>query len=147
MPDRLIIAEMVCGSVVWMLLVSPGALKAPLLAWALAVSTSCSLLSTLWLLLFCCGCNTSRLWLIADAVYHVLAALAYLSAGVCLAIITNALAAHKHIKWAGHRHGVVAMLYHYFLAATVLAFLTTLLYIIHALYSVKRSQRAPYTAI
>ncbi|KAL2086097.1 hypothetical protein ACEWY4_017156 [Coilia grayii] len=145
MPDRLIIAEMVLGGVVWMLLVSEGPVQAPVLCWVVVASVSCFLLSSLWLLLSCCGANASTVWLTADAVYHVLATLAYLSAAICLAVITNALSAHKHVSWVGP--SAVAVLYKYFIASTILAFITTFLYFIHAIYSVMRSRRAPYTAI
>ncbi|XP_076139427.1 myelin and lymphocyte protein-like [Alosa pseudoharengus] len=145
MPDRLFIAEMVFGGLVWMLLISPGSHSAPVLCWVMFCSITCFLVSTIWLCVFCCGANESRIWLKLDAVYHVLATLMYLSASICLAVMTNALSAHKHMNWVGP--SVVAVLYKYFIAATILAFFTTLLYFIHAIYSVMRSRRAPYTAI
>ncbi|XP_031417838.2 myelin and lymphocyte protein-like [Clupea harengus] len=117
MPDRLFIAEMVFGGLVWMLLISPGSHAAPVLCWVIFCSVACFLLTSVWLGLFCCGANGSRIFLKLDAVFHVLAALMYLSAAICLAIITNALGAHKKMSWVGP--SVVAVLYKYFIAATV----------------------------
>ncbi|MEQ2285070.1 hypothetical protein AMECASPLE_028089 [Ameca splendens] len=88
-PDILYLPELVFGGLVWILVASNHVQPQNPLGWVMFVSVFCFVMTFLWMILFAAGCHkNSSGWAAADFVYHGLAVLFYLSAGVDLAFIT-----------------------------------------------------------
>ncbi|XP_062375555.1 myelin and lymphocyte protein-like [Sardina pilchardus] len=129
MPDILFIPELIIGGLVWILVASTNLLNSTAnpQAWVMFVSVFCFVFTTIWLLIFLFGCNKGGMWPGLDTAYHATAALFYLSAAVIQASLTigaQALSASKEYKLN--------------VAAVVMAFLATLLYVIHTILSALR---------
>ncbi|XP_072246742.1 mal, T cell differentiation protein b [Leuresthes tenuis] len=125
-PDILYLPELVFGGLVWILVASTHVNPPNPLGWVMFVSIFCFVMTFLWMIIFGAGChNSSSGWAAADFVYHSLAVLFYLSAGVSLAFITISLKSDLRI-------------YRIDIAAVVFAFTATLLYFIHAILSAIR---------
>uniref|UniRef100_A0A3P8VDE4 Mal, T cell differentiation protein b n=1 Tax=Cynoglossus semilaevis TaxID=244447 RepID=A0A3P8VDE4_CYNSE len=79
----------VFGGLVWILVASTHVDPPNPLGWVMFVSVFCFVMTFLWMIIFISGCHkNSSGWAAADFVYHGLAVLFYLSAGVDLAFIT-----------------------------------------------------------
>ncbi|XP_051503157.1 mal, T cell differentiation protein b isoform X2 [Myxocyprinus asiaticus] len=126
-PDFLFIPEFVFGGLVWTLVASTHVVPANPLGWVMFVSIFCFLITTFWFFIFITGKNQSSIWPGLDAGYHAFAAFFYLSAAVLLAYITIFLNALPYTD--------VLKMYKLDIAAVVMAFVTTLLYFIHAVLS------------
>ncbi|MEQ2255150.1 hypothetical protein ILYODFUR_010794 [Ilyodon furcidens] len=127
-PDILYLPELVFGGLVWILVASNHVQPQNPLGWVMFVSVFCFVMTFLWMILFAAGCHkNSSGWAAADFVYHGLAVLFYLSAGVDLAYITLVLEETWGLQF-----------YQINVAAVVFAFVATLLYFIHAILSAIR---------
>ncbi|XP_007551177.1 myelin and lymphocyte protein-like [Poecilia latipinna] len=129
-PDIFYLPELVFGGLVWILVASTHISPVNPLGWVMFVSVFCFVMTFLWMVMFAAGCHKSSPgWAAADFVYHGLAVIFYLSAGVELAYITLL---RKSVLPVGFQ------LYQIDIAAVVFAFATTLLYFIHAILSAIR---------
>ncbi|KAM8947229.1 myelin and lymphocyte protein-like [Pelodytes ibericus] len=130
-PDLLMIFELVFGGLVWILIAAttlPG--TGLLQGWVMFVSIGCFLFTFVIMMLYCVGSHKENSsWISMDAFYHSTAALFYLSASVLQAYLTVA------ISGAGK-------VYQENVAAVVFAYLATLSYVIHAVFSLKRWKRS-----
>ncbi|XP_055028994.2 myelin and lymphocyte protein [Misgurnus anguillicaudatus] len=132
-PDILYIPELICGGLVWILVSSTHVEPNNPLGWVMFVSLFCFVMTFLWLITFACGCfKKSSICPLLDFLYHLIAAMFYLSASVPLANVTinmkNATA-------------VAIYPFNYYqidIAAVVLSHITTLLYFIHCILSACR---------
>uniref|UniRef100_A0A3B3DJQ6 Mal, T cell differentiation protein b n=1 Tax=Oryzias melastigma TaxID=30732 RepID=A0A3B3DJQ6_ORYME len=151
-PDIFYLPELVFGGLVWILVASTHVTPPNPLGWVMFVSIFCFVMTFLWMILFLTGCHKSSsgwaaavsqskmvekcwtaaafaevfLWFVQDFIYHGLAVLFYLSAGVDLAFITMLMKAGDF------------KMYQIDISAVVFAFATTLLYFIHAILSAIR---------
>ncbi|XP_020494734.1 myelin and lymphocyte protein [Labrus bergylta] len=124
-PDVFYIPELVFGGLVWILVATTHVDPMNPLAWVMFVSVFCFVMTFLWLIIFAAGCHkNSSGWAAADFAYHFLAAIFYLSAGVALATITFQKKTAGNLK-----------IYKIDIAAVVFAYLSFLLYFIHAILS------------
>uniref|UniRef100_A0A3Q2CYB6 Mal, T cell differentiation protein b n=1 Tax=Cyprinodon variegatus TaxID=28743 RepID=A0A3Q2CYB6_CYPVA len=88
-PDIFYLPELIFGGLVWILVASAHVTPPNPLGWVMFVSIFCFVMTFLWMILFAAGCHKSSSgWAAADFVYHGLAVIFYLSAGVALAFIT-----------------------------------------------------------
>ncbi|XP_004077079.1 myelin and lymphocyte protein-like [Oryzias latipes] len=126
-PDIFYLPELVFGGLVWILVASTHVVSPNPLGWVMFVSVFCFVMTFLWMVVFAAGGHKSSSgWAAADFIYHGLAVLFYLSAGVDLAFITIVV------------KPVDLRTYQILLSAVVFAFATTLLYFIHAILSAIR---------
>ncbi|XP_016094529.1 myelin and lymphocyte protein-like [Sinocyclocheilus grahami] len=131
-PDILYLPELVFGGLVLSLVAST--LIDPTFAnpqaYVISVAIFCFIITFLWLLVFACGCHENRSsWASADVAYHGFAALLYLSASVLLAFVTI-IFSQESLK--------DTLTYKLDIAAVVFSFFTTLLYVIHTVFSAIR---------
>ncbi|XP_065153529.1 myelin and lymphocyte protein-like [Paramisgurnus dabryanus] len=131
MPDILFIPEFVFGGLVWTLVASTRVILANPLGWVMFVSIFCFVFTTLWFLIFIIGKNKSSAWPVLDVIYHSIAVLFYLSASVLLALVTLGSKTTPDFP-------ELFKFYQIFISAVVFAFVTTLLYFIHAILSALR---------
>uniref|UniRef100_A0A8C7YUX3 Mal, T cell differentiation protein b n=1 Tax=Oryzias sinensis TaxID=183150 RepID=A0A8C7YUX3_9TELE len=88
-PDIFYLPELVFGGLVWILVASTHVVLPNPLGWVMFVSVFCFVMTFLWMVVFAAGGHKSSSgWAAADFIYHGLAVLFYLSAGVVLAFIT-----------------------------------------------------------
>ncbi|XP_028845233.1 myelin and lymphocyte protein isoform X2 [Denticeps clupeoides] len=133
MPDFLVVPEFVFGGLVWILVASS---KIPVVnpqGWVMFVSVFCFVFSTVWSFLIICGAAKSKLWPCLDVAYHALAALFYLSASVAQAIVTYSLGLTASTSFFD-----VYKQFQLNIAAVVMAYVATLLYVIHTVFSARR---------
>ncbi|XP_072356163.1 myelin and lymphocyte protein-like [Scyliorhinus torazame] len=126
-PEILMFVEFVFGGLVWILVASARVSFATDQGWVMFVSVFCFVITTLLLILYMAGVqNCSSCWIAVDVFYHFTAALFYLSIAVLQAsdMRLGAFQVSKHFKIN--------------IAATVFAFVATLLYTIHAILSILR---------
>ncbi|XP_067244084.1 myelin and lymphocyte protein [Chanodichthys erythropterus] len=127
-PDILYLPELVFGGLVLSLVASTLVDPPNPQAYVISVAIFCFIVSFLWLMVFACGSHRNKSsWASADVAYHAFAALLYLSASVLLAWITILY------SLAGS-----SMNYKLNIAAVVFSFFTTLLYVIHTIFSAIR---------
>ncbi|XP_018414322.1 PREDICTED: MAL-like protein [Nanorana parkeri] len=132
LPYAFIPLELLFGAWVW-ILVAATRVFAPLVqGWVMYVSVSSFFFSLLLLMVYLFGfhrnhCNT---WKIIDVIYHGITATFYLSAAVLQAYAT--IDCDRLIVPAGT---CTRLIYHLDAAATVFAFLTALMYLLHSLNS------------
>ncbi|XP_054886275.1 myelin and lymphocyte protein-like [Poeciliopsis prolifica] len=127
-PDIFYLPELVFGGLVWILVASTHIDPVNPLGWVMFVSVFCFVMTFLWMIMFAAGCHKSSPgWAAADFVYHGLAVIFYLSAGVALAYITLLRKSLPPLRF-----------YQIDIAAVVFAFATTFLYFIHAILSAIR---------
>ncbi|XP_014819872.1 PREDICTED: myelin and lymphocyte protein [Calidris pugnax] len=131
-PDVLFIPEIIFGGLVW-ILVASSKVPAPILqGWVMFVSVFCFVMSTGLLCLYICGAHGgSSSWVALDAICQVTAALFYLSASVLEAFFTYSIGLFSASP-------LVMTIYQENIAAVVFAFLATLMYVIHKVYSLLR---------
>ncbi|KAM4771917.1 myelin and lymphocyte protein-like [Rhinophrynus dorsalis] len=131
-PDALMILEFVFGGLVWTLVASTRLLATDLLqGWVMFVSVTCFVITTILMLLYCIGVHGGNSsWTSLDAFYHCIAALFYLSASVLQAYATQVA---KHIDEKVYQENI---------AAVVFAYVVTLVYVIHAVFSLLRWKKS-----
>ncbi|KAK9966696.1 hypothetical protein ABG768_003793 [Culter alburnus] len=127
-PDILYLPELVFGGLVLSLVASTLVDPPNPQAYVISVAIFCFIVSFLWLVVFACGSHRNKsTWASADVAYHAFAALLYLSASVLLALITILYSLASG-----------SINYKLNIAAVVFSFLTTLLYVIHTVFSAIR---------
>ncbi|XP_060115662.1 myelin and lymphocyte protein [Heteronotia binoei] len=127
-PDILVLPEFVFGGLVWILVASTKVFFPMIQGWVMFVSVYCFVLSTLLLFLYFCGAHGEKsAWVAVDAFYQVTASLFYLSAAVLQAYATIQVKDKEVYKN-----------YQIDIAAVVFAFLATLTYVIHMIFSLLR---------
>ncbi|XP_057240272.1 myelin and lymphocyte protein isoform X2 [Malurus melanocephalus] len=127
-PDVLFIPEIIIGGLVWILVASSRVPLPMLQGWVMFVSVFCFVMSISLLCLYFCGVHGGGSgWVTLDAVCQVTAALFYLSAAVLEAFATYASA-----------EMFPGQLYRENIAAVVFAFVATLVYVIHEVFSLLR---------
>ncbi|XP_078398760.1 myelin and lymphocyte protein-like [Cetorhinus maximus] len=126
-PEILMFGEFVFGGLVWILVASARVSFAADQGWVMFVSVFCFVITTLLLILYLAGVqNSSSAWTAVDVFYHFIAAVFYLSIAVLEASDTRFFSVGL-----GKAHRIN-------IAATVFAFLATLLYTIHGTLSILR---------
>ncbi|XP_024432479.1 myelin and lymphocyte protein [Desmodus rotundus] len=127
-PDLLFILEFVFGGLVWILIAS-SLVPLPLMqGWVMFVSVFCFVATTTLLVLYMIGAHGGEAsWVTLDAAYHCTAALFYLSASVLEALATILM-----------RDGFTYKNYHENISAVVFSYVATLLYVVHAVFSLIR---------
>ncbi|XP_020392184.1 mal, T cell differentiation protein b [Rhincodon typus] len=126
-PEILMLGEFVFGGLVWILVASARVAFAADQGWVMFVSVFCFVITTLLLILYMAGVqNSSSAWGAVDVFYHFIAAVFYLSIAVLEAHDTrfHLLQTQKNFRIN--------------IAASVFAFVATLLYTIHAVLSILR---------
>ncbi|KAI7794863.1 myelin and lymphocyte protein-like [Triplophysa rosa] len=132
-PDILYLPELLFGGVVWCLIASTYIWSHNPTAYVITVSLFCFVMTFLWMMIFACGSHRNKSsWATADVAYHAFAALLYLSASVLLAYVTILLRALTTFD-----NGLF-LYYKLDIAAVVFSFFTTLLYVIHTIFSAIR---------
>ncbi|KAM6208092.1 myelin and lymphocyte protein [Sarcoramphus papa] len=130
-PDVLFIPEIIFGGLVWILVASSKVPSPILQGWVMFVSVFCFIMSTTLLCLYICGAHGgSSSWVTLDVICQETAALFYLSAAVLEAYFTYA------IGWS--TSPLITTIYQENIAAVVFAFLATLMYVVHKVYSLLR---------
>uniref|UniRef100_A0A9J7XH58 Mal, T cell differentiation protein b n=1 Tax=Cyprinus carpio carpio TaxID=630221 RepID=A0A9J7XH58_CYPCA len=137
----------VFGGLVWILVASTHVSMASFLeltlimtvpnpqGWVMFVSVFCFVMTFLWLIIFACGGHkNSSGWATADFLYHLIAAVFYLSASVILANETIAMKVWTSSTVIGYPFKY----YQIDIAAVVFSFIATLLYFIHCIFSAMR---------
>ncbi|XP_052001021.1 myelin and lymphocyte protein-like [Xyrauchen texanus] len=130
MPDIFFIPEFIFGGLVWTLVASTKVIPPNPLGWIMFVSIFCFLITTIWFFIFITGANQRSNWPGLDFGYHAFAAFLYLSASVLLAYVTIGI---KELTLITDLFSI--KIYKLDIAAVVMAFITTLLYFIHAILS------------
>ncbi|XP_037383742.1 myelin and lymphocyte protein [Talpa occidentalis] len=127
-PDLLFIFEFVFGGLVWILIAS-SMVPIPLIqGWVMFVSVFCFLATTTLLVLYIIGAHGGETsWVTADAAYHCIASLFYLSASVLEALATIYM-----------YDGYTFTKYHENISAVVFSYVVTVLYVVHAVFSLIR---------
>ncbi|XP_067875535.1 myelin and lymphocyte protein-like [Heterodontus francisci] len=127
-PELLMLGEFVFGGLVWILVASSRVSFAADQGWVMFVSVFCFVTTTLLLILYLAGAqNSSSAWTAVDIFYHFIAAVFYLSVAVLEASDTRLI----FVKLDQKNYKIN-------IAATVFAFLATLLYTIHGILSILR---------
>ncbi|XP_064271113.1 myelin and lymphocyte protein [Passer domesticus] len=129
-PDVLFIPEIIFGGLVWILVASSRVPDSMLQGWVMFVSVFCFVMSISLLCLYLCGAHggSGSCWVTLDVICHCTAALFYLSAAVLEAYMTYSLSFFP----------TLAQQYRENIAAVVFAFVATLLYVIHKVFSLLR---------
>lgn len=131
-PDVLFIPELIFGGLVWILIAASKVVHPIVLGWVMFVSVFCFVMTATLLFLYMCGAHGgSSSWVTLDAICQVTAALFYLSAAVLEAYYTILRSADLTLSW-------LWTIYQENIAAVVFAFVATLLYVIHQIYSLRR---------
>ncbi|NXD14153.1 MAL protein, partial [Nothocercus nigrocapillus] len=119
------------GGLVWILVASTKVAVPMAQGWIMFVSVFCFVMSITLLCLYICGAHGgSRSWVTLDAFCQGTAALFYLSAAVLEAYITQIISSLSvTIPNTAYQENI---------AAVVFAFLATLMYVIHKVYSFQR---------
>ncbi|XP_010139126.1 PREDICTED: myelin and lymphocyte protein [Buceros rhinoceros silvestris] len=129
-PDVLFIPEIVFGGLVWILVASSRVPLPITQGWVMFVSVFCFLMSTILLCLYLGGVHGgSSFWVTLDVIFQETAALFYLSAAVLEANFTY---------FARSLDPTFPAIYRENIAAVVFAFLATLVYVIHKVFSLLR---------
>ncbi|XP_009809355.1 myelin and lymphocyte protein [Gavia stellata] len=131
-PDVLFIPEITFGGLVWILVASSKVPSPILQGWVMFVSVFCFVMSTTLLCLYVCGAHGgSSSWVTLDVICQETAALFYLSAAVLEAYFTYSISLLS-------KDPLIMTVYQENIAAVVFAFLATLMYVIHKIYSLLR---------
>ncbi|NXV72591.1 MAL protein, partial [Atlantisia rogersi] len=120
------------GGLVW-ILVAASMVPAPIVqGWVMFVSVFCFVMTITLLCLYLCGAHGgSSSWVTLDVICQETAALFYLSAAVLEAFFTIGYAVNAQID-------PFKLIYQENVAAVVFAFLATLVYVVHSVYSLRR---------
>ncbi|KAM9297124.1 myelin and lymphocyte protein [Morus bassanus] len=131
-PDVLFIPEIIFGGLVWILVASSKVPSPMLQGWVMFVSVFCFVMSITLLCLYICGVHGgSSSWVTLDVICQETAALFYLSMAVLEAYFTYFIRIFS-------ANPLVMTIYQENIAAVVFAFLATLMYVIHKVYSLLR---------
>ncbi|XP_077192017.1 MAL-like protein [Paroedura picta] len=123
-PYALILPELIFGCWVWILVAATCVYFTLLQGWVMYVSISSFVISLLLLMSYLFGFHRNiQSWRILDSLYHGATAILYMSAAV--------LQANATIRSETEAPNI-PLYYHLNAAATLFAFITTLLYILHA---------------
>ncbi|XP_048193382.1 myelin and lymphocyte protein-like [Perognathus longimembris pacificus] len=127
-PDLLCVLEFIFGGLVWILIAS-SLVPIPLVqGWVMFVSVFCFVATTSLLVLYVMGAHGGEAsWVTLDAAYHCVAAMFYLSASVLEALATISM-----------QEGFTFKHYHENISAVVFSYVATLLYVVHAVFSLLR---------
>ncbi|XP_077884523.1 myelin and lymphocyte protein [Ictidomys tridecemlineatus] len=127
-PDLLFVFEFIFGGLVWILIAS-SLVPIPLIqGWVMFVSVFCFVATTALLVLYIIGAHGGETsWITLDAAYQCVAALFYLSASVLEALATISM-----------QDGFIYKHYRENIAAVVFSYVATLLYVVHAVFSLIR---------
>uniref|UniRef100_A0A8D2CHX3 Myelin and lymphocyte protein n=1 Tax=Sus scrofa TaxID=9823 RepID=A0A8D2CHX3_PIG len=126
-PDLLFIFEFIFGGLVWILITWSQVPNPQVQGWVMFVSVFCFIATTLLLFLYVAGAHkTGTFWINLDAAYHCIAFLFYLSASIFEAFLTI---------WPDERNEDKQHIQN--ISAGSL-FIVTLLYLIHAVFSLIR---------
>ncbi|DAA24910.1 TPA: mal, T-cell differentiation protein [Bos taurus] len=127
-PDLLFIFEFVFGGLVW-ILVSSSHVPIPLIqGWVMFASVFCFIATTVLAFLYVIGAHGNRTsWITLDAAYHCVASLFYFGASVLEALAAIQL-----------QDGFLYKYYHENISAVVFSYVATLLYVVHAVFSLIR---------
>ncbi|MBV96048.1 Myelin and lymphocyte protein, partial [Eschrichtius robustus] len=118
----------VFGGLVWILIASSHVPIPLIQGWVMFTSVFCFIATTLLLFLCVIGAHGSRTsWITLDATYHCIASLFYFGASVLEALAAIQL-----------QVGFTYKFYHENIAAVVFSFVATLLYVVHAVFSLIR---------
>ncbi|XP_052001020.1 myelin and lymphocyte protein-like [Xyrauchen texanus] len=132
-PDILYLPELVFGGLVWILVASTLVKPENPQGWVMFVSIFCFVMTLLWLIIFACGGHKNRSsWAAADFIYHLIAAMFYLSASVPLASVTI------NMKNDTAQSIYPFKYYQIDIASVVFSYIATLLYFIHCILSAVR---------
>ncbi|KAM4771916.1 MAL-like protein [Rhinophrynus dorsalis] len=133
LPYAFILPELVFGCWVWILVAATKVFYPLMQGWVMYVSVSSFLFSLILLMVYVFGFhrNNCGTWRLVDVIYHGIAAIFYLSAAVLQANAT--ITCNIDITDATRPCPVVY--YHLDAAASVFAFVTTLLYVLHSFQS------------
>ncbi|XP_053445724.1 myelin and lymphocyte protein [Nycticebus coucang] len=127
-PDLLFVFEFVFGGLVWILIASSHVPIPLIQGWVMFVSVFCFVASTTLLILYIIGTHGGETsWITLDTAYHCIAALFYLSASVLEALATIYM-----------QDGFTYKYYHENISAVVFSYVATLLYVVHAVFSLIR---------
>ncbi|XP_062863119.1 myelin and lymphocyte protein-like [Trichomycterus rosablanca] len=139
-PDIFYLPELVFGGLVWILVASTHVLPQNPQGWVMFVSVFCFIMTFLWFIIFISGAHkNSSSWATADFLYHLLAAVFYLSASVALAYVNVVLRPDTDLSTVYYLlFNVTAKEYRIDIAAVVFSYVTTLLYLIHCILSAIR---------
>ncbi|ELW51446.1 Myelin and lymphocyte protein [Tupaia chinensis] len=119
---------LVFGGLVWILIASSLVPIPMIQGWVMFVSVFCFVATTTLIVLYMIGAHGGETsWVTLDAGYHCIAALFYLSASVLEALATILM-----------RDGYIYKQYHENISAVVFAYVATLLYVVHAVFSLIR---------
>ncbi|NXN63116.1 MAL protein, partial [Himantopus himantopus] len=120
------------GGLVWILVASSKVPSPMLQGWVMFVSVFCFVMTTALLCLYICGAHGgSSSWITLDVICQETAALFYLSAAVLEAYFTYSIGLFS-------TSSLLMTIYRENIAAVVFAFLATLMYVIHKVYSLLR---------
>lgn len=127
-PDLLFIFEFVFGGLVWILIAS-ALVAIPLVqGWVMFVSVFCFIATTALIVLYVINAHGGESsWITLDAAYHCTASLFYLSASVLEALATI-------LMYEGYTYKQ----YHENISAVVFSYVATLIYVVHAVFSLIR---------
>ncbi|KAG5279113.1 hypothetical protein AALO_G00106230 [Alosa alosa] len=132
-PDMFYLLEIVFGGLVWTLVASTFIEPHNPQAWVMTVSVFCFCMTLIWMFVFICGTHhSSRGWAAADVFYHFVAAVLYLSAAVPLAKVTIDMGD------ISPRNTTQDKYYKMNISSSVFAYIATLLYFVHAIFSAIR---------
>ncbi|XP_063297442.1 MAL-like protein [Pelobates fuscus] len=129
-PYAFILPELIFGSWVWILVAAVRVSQVLSQGWVMYVAVSSFFFSLILLMVYVFGFhrNNCGTWKIVDVIYHGITAIFYLSAAVLQANAT--IWCNINIP-AGSTPQCSVVNYHLNAAATIFAFITTLLYVLH----------------
>ncbi|XP_030051779.1 MAL-like protein [Microcaecilia unicolor] len=132
LPYAFILPEVICGGWVWILVAASRVLIPVSQGWVMYVSVSSFVFSLILLMVYLFGFhkNNCATWRIVDVIYHGITAIFYLSAA-CLQ--ANATIVYEQNE--GNVFNFNRVTYHVDSAASIFAFITTLLYVLHSFQS------------
>ncbi|OCT77809.1 MAL-like protein [Xenopus laevis] len=133
LPYAFILIELILGCWVWILVAATGVVISINNGWVMYVSVSCFLFSLILLMVYVCGLHKKNCgtWRIVDVIYHGIAAIFYLSAAVL--VVNAAIVCNSTIN-----SSCTLVNYRLLSAASVFAFVTSLLYMLHSFQSYVR---------
>ncbi|CAL8297959.1 unnamed protein product [Merluccius merluccius] len=142
LPDVFFLPEFVFGGLVWILVASTRVVPANPLGWVMFVSVFCFIMTSLWFFMFACGANQGSIWPSMDVAYHFVAVVMYLSASVALAKVTLDYGTVVGLSpgtelLKTYRLDIAAVVTY-----SVMSYIATLLYFLHAIFSALRWKRS-----
>ncbi|XP_043841239.1 myelin and lymphocyte protein [Dromiciops gliroides] len=134
-PDLLFIFEFIFGGLVWILVASSKVPFPMVQGWVMFVSVFCFVATTILFFLYFAGAHGGDAsWIPLDVSYHLIAALFYLSASVLEAFATISIKEYRNFSL----YNITFKDYQENVSAVVFAYAATLIYVIHAVFSLIR---------